>query len=147
LFVSMLHECLAAEPGFPRVRIGMHHGDASNDGAPCEQALELSTFVASRARPGEVFATRAVASAAVSMGVEVVNLGDFELASISQTVTIFALDVAAAEGELVEDPVCRAEIERERAPARLRYKRVDYYFCSLECAGDFARGPTRFAFD
>jgi len=147
LFVSALHECLAAEPGFPRLRVGMHHGDAAHDGEPVGPALELSALIAARARPGEALATRAVACAAASMGIEIVNQGDFAFGCLRQPVTIFALDVVAAEGERVEDPVCRIEIERERAPARLRHNRVDYYFCSLECAGYFARDPTRFAFD
>jgi YHS domain-containing protein len=77
----------------------------------------------------------------------VTKLGDYNLRGIAQPVTIYELDVRADQGDRVEDPVCRMEVERERAPARLRHDHIDFYFCSLECAAEFARTPDRYAFD
>jgi adenylate cyclase len=148
LFVCRLYESVAAESDFPGVRAGLHHGTASERADEVlGRAVNLTARVAAEARRGQVLATRAIADAAVDSGIEVTKLGDFDLRGIPRPVTIFELDVRATESDRVEDPVCRMDVERERAPARLRYNHVDYYFCSLECAGEFAGAPDRYAFD
>jgi YHS domain-containing protein len=155
-----LCELLAAEPALAGVRAGLHHAQAhvrresdpsafarpQFDGETA-RAASLAAQLALHAHRGQVLATVAVAEAAATAGVDVTKLGDFSLRGIPDLVTIFELDVCAAEGARVEDPVCRIEVERDRAPARLRYDHVAYYFCSLECAADFARNPARYAFD
>jgi class 3 adenylate cyclase len=148
VFVSKLFEVLAAEPSYPRLRAGLHHGTAAVRGEEVfGEGVNLAARVAAEARASQVLATQTVAAAAVRSGIEATKLGDFTLRNIARPVTIFDLDVRATEGDRVEDPVCRMEIERDRAPARLRYHHVDYHFCSLECAGDFARAPERYAFE
>jgi class 3 adenylate cyclase len=148
LFVSTLYELVAGEPGFPGVRAGLHHGNAAErDQEVLGRAVNLAARIAGAARRGQALATQAVAEAAVDCGVEVTKLGDHDLRGIPQPVTVYELDVRADQGDRVEDPVCRMEVERERAPARLRHEHVDYYFCSLECAAEFAQAPGRFAFD
>jgi class 3 adenylate cyclase len=148
LFVSTLYELVAGEPGFPGVRSGLHHGSAAErEEEVLGRAVNLAARVAGEARRGQVFATLAVADAAEQAGIEVTKLGDYDLKGIPRPVTIYELDVRADEGARVEDPVCRMEVERDRAPARLRHNHVDYYFCSLDCAAEFAREPERYAFD
>ncbi len=144
-FISALYELVGAEPSFPGVRCGLHHGSSADDES--ERALNLAARVAGEARRGQALATIAVAEAAEQAGIEVTKLGDYDLRDIPRTVTIYELDVRADQGTRVEDPVCRMEVERERAPARLRHKHVDWYFCSLDCAAEFAREPERYAFD
>jgi class 3 adenylate cyclase len=148
LFISTLYELVDGEPGFPGLRAGLHHGSAAERSEELlGRAINLAARVASEAHRGQALATQAVAEAASAAGVEVTKLGDYDLRGIPRPVTIYELDVRASEGERVEDPVCRMEVERERAPARLRHNHVDYYFCSLECAADFAKAPDRYAFD
>jgi YHS domain-containing protein len=51
----------------------------------------------------------------------------------------------ATESGLVIDPVCRMVVDPEHAAGRLIYDDTAYYFCTLTCAGAFARHPERFA--
>jgi Cu+-exporting ATPase len=46
--------------------------------------------------------------------------------------------------QLAVDPVCRMAVDPERAAGRLIYDGTAYFFCTLECAGEFARRPERF---
>ena len=45
---------------------------------------------------------------------------------------------------LTIDPVCRMAVDPESAPGRLVIDDTVYFFCSLACAGEFAREPKRF---
>ena len=47
------------------------------------------------------------------------------------------------DGQVV-DPVCRMVVDPDRAAGRLTYDDRAYYFCTLACAGVFAREPERF---
>jgi adenylate cyclase len=46
---------------------------------------------------------------------------------------------------LAIDPVCRMAVDPEHAAGRLTYDDTTYFFCTLTCAGAFARDPQRFA--
>ena len=50
----------------------------------------------------------------------------------------------SAERELIIDPVCRMVVDPDHAAGRLTYNATAYYFCTLTCAGAFARDPDRF---
>jgi YHS domain-containing protein len=50
-----------------------------------------------------------------------------------------------AEDRLPCDPVCRMAVDPEKAAGRLVYEDTAYFFCTLACAGEFARRPERFA--
>jgi len=50
----------------------------------------------------------------------------------------------ASDRGLAIDPVCRMAVYSERAAGRLNYKDATYFFCTLTCAGAFARHPERF---
>jgi adenylate cyclase len=45
---------------------------------------------------------------------------------------------------LAIDPVCRMAVDPERAAGRLNYNDSTYFFCTLACAGEYARHPERF---
>jgi YHS domain-containing protein len=47
-------------------------------------------------------------------------------------------------GRLPVDPVCRMAVEPDRAAGRLTDEGTAYFFCTLTCAGEFAREPERF---
>jgi YHS domain-containing protein len=46
---------------------------------------------------------------------------------------------------LLIDPVFRMAVSPERSAGRLSNDGVEFHFCSLECAGTFARDPGRYA--
>ena len=50
---------------------------------------------------------------------------------------------AAPRRQLAIDPVCHMAVDPDRAAGRLVYEGTTYFFCTLACAGDFARRPER----
>ena len=50
-----------------------------------------------------------------------------------------------AKQRLAVDPVCRMAVDPDRAAGRLVYEGTAYFFCTLACAGEFARNPERYA--
>ena len=51
---------------------------------------------------------------------------------------------AATAPRLAIDPVCHMAVDPDRPAGRLVYEGTAYFFCTLACAGDFARRPERF---
>ncbi len=47
--------------------------------------------------------------------------------------------------EKVKDPVCKMEIEVDKAVGRLEYKGQIYYFCSMGCKKQFDKDPEKYA--
>lgn len=45
----------------------------------------------------------------------------------------------------VVDPVCGMELEEDEIVAESEYRGTVYYFCSEECADEFASQPQRYA--
>jgi YHS domain-containing protein len=50
----------------------------------------------------------------------------------------------SAADEMDVDPVCHMVIDPGRAAGVLEHRGRRYRFCSLECAGAFARDPDRY---
>jgi Cu+-exporting ATPase len=50
-----------------------------------------------------------------------------------------------SEGQLPVDPVCRMAVDPDRAAGRLMHEGTAYFFCTLACAGEFARQPDSYA--
>lgn len=44
----------------------------------------------------------------------------------------------------VMDPVCKMEVDPEKAPAKAEYKGQIYYFCSPACKKAFEKDPERY---
>jgi YHS domain-containing protein len=42
------------------------------------------------------------------------------------------------------DPVCKMEVDEEKAAAQYEYKRKKYYFCAVGCKETFAEDPEKF---
>lgn len=144
-FVVELFANSVAEPEFPALRVGLHHGVAvERDGTFYGSAVNLAARVASQARGSQALATSIIAEAAMEQGVTAESVGEFSLRNVREPVELFALNVLAVDHGAVVDPVCRMSLQPERAAGRLRYQKEDYWFCSLECAGSFARSPKEF---
>ena len=43
------------------------------------------------------------------------------------------------------DPLCRMQIDPERAAARVEYKGTTYYFCTPSCHRAFVANPEKYA--
>jgi adenylate cyclase len=132
----------------PAVRVGLHHGTAvERDGDYFGAAVNLAARVSSLATGGEVLLTGQTAALAPELeGVLYEPRGREVLRNVREPVEIFAA-VRRSEsdvGQLPVDPVCRMAVDPARAAGRLMYDGTAYFFCTLACAGEFAREPERF---
>lgn len=145
-FAMRLFARAAAEPDFPALRAGLHHGSVvERDGRMFGTTLNLAARVAAQAGGGQVLVTEAVADAVRASHLEVERMGTFTLRNLRDPVELFRVSPRGAESSSVLDPVCRMLVEPDGAPARLRYEGTDYWFCSLDCAAKFAASPQAYA--
>jgi len=135
--------------GSPAVRVGMHHGTAvERDGDFFGATVNLAARVSAAAVGGEVLLTAHTAALAPAPdGVVYEARGRRELRNVREPVELVA---AVRVGEsaarhLAVDPVCRMAVDPERAAGRLVHEGGAFYFCTLACAGAFARHPDRYA--
>ncbi len=139
---------LMREHGAPEVRVGLHHGPAvERDGDFFGATVNLAARVSAHAVGGEVLLTAHTAALAPEIdGVLYESRGRQELRNVRDPVELVA---AVRTGEvsparLAIDPVCQMAVDPDRAAGRLTYQDTAYFFCTLACAGDFARAPERF---
>lgn len=134
--------------GSPTVRVGMHHGQAvEQDGDYLGAAVNLAARVSAEAAGGEVLLTGSTAALAPDLeGVVYEPRGRRTLRNVREPCELFAAVRVGEGGEtkLPCDPVCRMAVDPERAAGRLVFEETTYFFCSLACAGHFARDPERF---
>jgi class 3 adenylate cyclase/YHS domain-containing protein len=147
LGLRLAHDLMPGH-GSPAVRVGMHHGPAvERDGDYFGASVNLAARVSALAAGGEVLVTAYTAARAPDLeGVFYEARGRHELKNVRERVEIFAaLPVGESTRKgLATDPVCRMAVDPDRAPGRLLYLDTAYFFCSLACAGEFARQPERF---
>ncbi|HEX2416337.1 MAG TPA: adenylate/guanylate cyclase domain-containing protein [Thermoleophilaceae bacterium] len=134
--------------GAPAVRVGLHHGPAiERDGDYFGATVNLAARVSGLASGGEVLVTGRTAALAPDLeGVFYEPRGRQTLRNVREPVEVFAAvrQSEATRGRLPVDPVCRMAVDPDRAAGRLLYQGSVYFFCTLACAGEFAREPERF---
>jgi adenylate cyclase len=136
--------------GAPAIRVGLHHGSAvERDGDYFGAAVNLAARVSAEATGGEVLVTGHTAALAPAIdGVYYEPRGRQALRNVREPVELFAaVRTSAGEGRLPIDPVCQMGVDPDHAPGRLLHEGTAYYFCTLTCAGEFARDPARFVTD
>lgn len=135
--------------GAPAVRVGLHHGRAvERFGDYFGAAVNLAARVSGEAKGGEVLLTASTAALAPEPeGILYDPRGRRELRNVREPVELFAAVRTSAprSGDLPRDPVCRMAVDPDRSAGRLVYEQTTYFFCSLACAGEFARQPERFS--
>lgn len=139
---------IVQEPLFPSMHAGLHTGTALKQGNKYfGSALNLTSRVAAYARGDQILCTDDVAVRAQKVaGIEVLPMGRVQFKNIVNPVAIFEIVTGDERREApVIDPVCRMQVNRESAPARLPFKNRSFYFCSFECAKIFAETPERYA--
>jgi adenylate cyclase len=137
-----------ADHGEPAIRVGLHHGSAvEREGDYFGAAVNLAARISAVAAGGEVLVSGQTAALVPELeGVVYESRGRHVLRNVREPVELFAaLEVGETAGRLPVDPVCRMAVDPERAPGRLLHRGTAYFFCSLTCAGEFARHPERFA--
>ena len=144
--VRELHHAIDDEPGFPRMRVGLHTGTAvMKDGDYFGAAVNLCSRIAAQAWPGSIVCSEQVARVGDGRsGFEFKNLGSVELKNVRDPVLLFEVvitDRPVPSG--VVDPVCRMHVEPTRAVLR-QHRGSVLYFCSVRCAEEFDRAPERY---
>jgi adenylate cyclase len=139
---------LMRDHGSPAVRVGLHHGSAIERGGDYfGAAVNLAARVSAAAVGGEVLLTAHTAALAPApAGVVYEARGRRDLRNIREPVELVAAVRVGevTDAQLTVDPVCQMAVDPERAAGRLIYRDTAYFFCTLECAGEFARRPERF---
>jgi adenylate cyclase len=139
---------LLGDHGEPAIRVGLHHGSAiEREGDYFGAAVNLAARISAMAAGGEVLVSGQTAALVPDLeGVVYESRGRHELRNVREPVEIFAaLKVDETADRLPVDPVCHMAVDPEHAPGRLHYEGTAYFFCSLACAGEFARRPGRYA--
>jgi class 3 adenylate cyclase/YHS domain-containing protein len=148
LGLRVAHDVLQGH-GAPAVRVGMHHGPAvERDGDFFGAVVNLAARVSAAATGGEVLLTAETAAAAPDVeGVLYESRGRRQLRNVRDPVELVAAvrRGEAAGGRLAIDPVCRMAVDPDHAAGQLVYRDTAYVFCTLTCAGAFARHPDRYA--
>jgi adenylate cyclase len=147
LGLRITHELMSVH-GSPAIRVGLHHGSAvARDGDYFGATVNLAARVSSVASGGEVLLTGHTAALAPELdGVFYAPRGRHEPRNIREPVEPLAAVRLGepAHGRLVIDPVCRMAVDPDHAAGRLTIDDTAYFFCTIGCAGEFARAPERF---
>ncbi len=142
-----LRDTIEGEPLFPTVHAGIHGGSIlEQDGHYFGTALNIASRVAAHASGGQILCTERVVTLAGHLeGVEYRALGLTRLKNINDPVAVFEVLAGNQTDEThLLDPVCRMQVRRDVAPARLPFGGKTYYFCSFDCAKAFAELPDRY---
>ncbi len=143
--VARLCAATDAEPAFPVVRAGLHHGPVvERDGDLFGATVNLASRVSAQAGGGQVLATAAVAEPAAKAGYDARLLGAFNLRNLTDPVELYELTPCPQPHQRAIDPVCRMALDRASAPTCLSHAGHDHWFCSLDCAAAFAAEPDRY---
>jgi class 3 adenylate cyclase/YHS domain-containing protein len=134
--------------GAPAVRVGLHHGPAvERNGDYFGATVNIAARVSGVASGGEVLLTAHTAALAPELdGIIYEPRGREALRNVREPIELFAAvrKGGSTHGPLALDPVCRMAVDPERAAGRLMHEGTAYFFCTLACAGEFARQPERF---
>ena len=135
------------EPSFPIPRAGLHHGQARERGGDfIGNTVNVAARVASQAAGGHTLATATVAAAARLMGVDVVDLGCFDLHNLSERVELFEIEMyTASDGtpSSIQYAGCRCRAFSRCGPIALRRDRV--LVLQFGVRGNLRNDPGRFA--
>jgi adenylate cyclase len=158
LGLRMVQE-VGARHGFPSVRVGLHTGPAvGRDGDWFGAAVNLAARVSGAAAGGEVLLTAASAGAAGAPrggdlgpvypheNVALYPRGRRQLRNVAEPVELLeaSCERSRSAAGLPIDPVCRMAVEPGHAAGTLAHGEIDYHFCSLDCARQFAEAPERY---
>ncbi len=141
------HEVMAGH-GFPAVRVGMHCGPAvGRDGDWFGATVNLAARVAAIAAGGEMLVTGAVRDHVADLpSIRLETRGEHTVRNVAMPVELFAVVPANDRGDARHlDPVCRMLVDENQEAGSLWHDGKLYRFCSLECAGRFARDPDVYA--
>lgn len=142
-----LRDAIERQPDFPKIRTGLHRGRiVERAGQVFGAPINLTARLAAHANGGQILCTAPIAEAVrATTGIEPRPLGERRFRNVPYPVAVFEL-VRTDERRVAAfiDPVCRMQVDADRAVATIVYGQTSYRFCSLRCARDFANAPENF---
>ena len=139
---------LGARPRFPVVRVGMHTGPAiEREGDWFGATVNLAARISAAAGGGEVLLSEATLKAAGPLErVELSRHGFATFKNVREPVALYrAVRSGRQDRELPIDPVCRMALDADQAAGQLQHDGRVFFFCSLDCARQFAADPGHYA--
>lgn len=134
---ELLNRC-RAEPDFPAIRVGVHHGPAiERDDDFFGTTVNIAARVAAHAAGDQLLVTIDVADAFRNGACEITSLGPTRLRNLADEIELFDVRLRDIDPAGVIDPVCRMRITPARAGAQLRIGNTTWWFCSTKCAAQF----------
>jgi adenylate cyclase len=145
-FGLAVDDSVSAEPRFPGLRIGAHHGTLLyREGDYIGTTVNIAARVTAVASRHEFLITDALRTEAqLSPEVELTSMGPHNLRGISGEVTLHRVHHVAKPGRDV-DPVCHMLLDDGTAGASLQWRGREIQFCSPECADRFETDPEKYA--
>ena len=104
--------------------------------------------VAAQATGGRILCTQRVAEELETAGVPHVEVGHHGLVSLRnlpQPVDLYEIVLSSFVRDYAIDPVCKMQVDKQRAAGDLHFNKRTYWFCSLLCVERFAKDPLAYA--
>lgn len=146
--LSALYRSIADRQNFPVVRAGLHHGTALLRGnRHFGSTVNIAARVAAQATGGQILCTKCVAEALGQSDfrdMEIKPQGQASLRNLPDPMDLYEIVLAGSSREYAIDPVCKMQVDKQRAVGDLVFNNKKYWFCSLLCVERFAKQPTSY---
>ena len=146
--LSALYGSIADRQHFPVVRAGLHHGSALvRDNRHFGSTVNIAARVAAQATGGQILCTECVAQTlgqANALDVEIKPRGQVSLRNLPDPMELYEVVLSGTSRQYAIDPVCKMQVDTQRAVGDLLYNNKKYWFCSLACVERFAKRPASY---
>ena len=146
--LSALYNSIADRQHFPVVRAGLHHGTALFRGnRHFGSTINIAARVAAQATGGQILCTKCVAETlhqADARDVEIKPQGQVSLRNLPDPMELFEIILTDSSREYAIDPVCKMQVDKQRAVGDLLFNDKKYWFCSLSCVERFTKRPASY---
>lgn len=136
-----------AEPQFPALHIGAHHGSVLyREGDYVGATVNLAARVAAAGKAGQFLVTEALRDAVGSAAdARFVALPPQRLKGLADPICLVEVQCHAPDqSDREADPVCGLQLRPDDVAARSTWRGVSYAFCCERCRRAFAENPVRF---
>lgn len=145
-FGLAVDDSVSAQPQFPGIRIGAHHGTLLyREGDYVGTTVNIAARVTAAAARHEFLITDALRrEARVPPEIEITSVGLHDLKGISGELELHRVHHVPKPGRAI-DPVCHMLLDDGTAGATLQWRGREIQFCSINCARQFQADPKKYA--
>ena len=146
--LSALYNSIADRQHFPVVRAGSHHGTALfRSNRHFGSTINIAARVGAQATGGQILCTKCVAETlhqADARDVEIKPQGPVSLRNLPDPMELYEIILTGSSREYAIDPVCKTQVDEQRAVGNLFFHDKKYWFCSLSCVERCAKRPASY---